>query len=454
MGSLAKMVTLITNFLPLLLLLSWSNGLPDGLHPTPPMGWTSWNTFFENNSQVKMISQMDALLDLELDKFGYNFLTIDDYWQLPDRDEVTGRMVEDPEKFPDGIKYLSDYFHSHGVKIGMYSSAGRFTCSGTLPGSLGHEKIDVEMLLEYEIDYFKYDNCYPKLDGTTNTGTGVNIDIEASTEHYPSLWQDPDEESRYAPMAAELAAVKTVRNITFELCAWGFGNVENFGSSFGHLWRTSQDIADTWDSMLWNIDVNDEVRYTQPGVQGPGHGWNYPDGLFVGKGGMTDTEYRTMFALWCLVKSPLMLGTDLTTITRESEAYKIITNERLLAINQDILGIQGQCVKDCCSHGSLGGLTSPYTCHHFKHSWQVWAGPLSGGAFVVVVVNRFDKEESITMDWSADAAIPPGPYQLENLWSGDLMGEVVVGGEVWEAAQWKGILPAHDNWSFKLTPLS
>merc|ERR1711970_70824 len=440
MGSLAKMVTLITNFLPLLFLLTTVISLPDGLHPTPPMGWTSWNTFFENNSEVKMISQMEALLDLGLDKVGYQFLTIDDYWQLPERDNLTGRMVEDPEKFPSGIKYLSELFHSNGVKLGMYSSAGRYTCSGFLPGSLGYEKTDVEMLLEYEIDYFKYDNCYPKLDGTTNTGTGVNIDIEASTEHYPSLWQDPDEGSRYAPMAAELAAVKTIRNITFELCAWGFGNVETFGSSFGHLWRTSQDIADTWDSMLWNIDVNDEARYRQEGVQGPGHGWNYPDGLFVGKGGMTDTEYRTMFSLWCLVKSPLMLGTDLTTLTRESEAYRIITNERLLAINQDPLGVQGQCIKDCCSHGSIGGITSPWTCYHFDHSWQVWAGPLVEGAFVVVVVNRFNKEESITMDWQGDAAIPLGKYHLENLWTGDQLGQVVVGGELWEAAQWKGIL--------------
>ena len=74
---------------------------------------------------------------------------------------------------------------------------------------------------------------------------------------------------------------------------------------------------------------------------------------------MTDVEYRTMFALWCLVKSPLLLGTDLTSITMDSEAYRIITNERLIAVNQDSLGIQGQCVKDCCSHGSIGGLTSP-----------------------------------------------------------------------------------------------
>ena len=104
--------------------------LPDGLHKTPPMGWTSWNTFFEENSQDKMISQIDALLELKLDEFGYNYMTIDDYWQLPDRDNDTGMMIPDPERFPNGIKYLSDYMHSKGLNIGIYSSAGRYTCSG------------------------------------------------------------------------------------------------------------------------------------------------------------------------------------------------------------------------------------------------------------------------------------------------------------------------------------
>ena len=87
-------------------------------------------------------------------------------------------------------------------------------------------------------------------------------------------------------MAEALANVKSIRNITFELCAWGWGNVENFGPKFGHLWRTSPDISDNWESMMWNIDINDEVRFRKPGVQGPDSGWNYPDGLFVGKGGM------------------------------------------------------------------------------------------------------------------------------------------------------------------------
>ena len=53
---------------------------------------------------------------------------------------------------------------------------------------------------------------------------------------------------------------------------------------------------------------------------------------------MSNIEYQTMFALWCLIKAPLMLGTDLNQMSMESESYKIISNERLIAINQDPLG--------------------------------------------------------------------------------------------------------------------
>ena len=57
--------------------------------------------------------------------------------------------------------------------------------------------------------------------------------------------------------------------------------------------------------------------------QGPQWGWNYPDALFVGKGGMTLTEYQTMFTLWCIIKSPLMLGNDLRNMEETDEAYKV-----------------------------------------------------------------------------------------------------------------------------------
>ena len=54
-------------------------------------------------------------------------------------------------------------------------------------------------------------------------------------------------------MAKALSDVKSIRNITFELCAWGWGNVENFGPDFGHLWRTGPDVSDNWESVMWNL---------------------------------------------------------------------------------------------------------------------------------------------------------------------------------------------------------
>ena len=168
---------------------------------------------------------------------------------------------------------------------------------------------------------------------------------------------------------------------------------------------------------------------------------------------MTNTEYRTMFALWCIVKSPLMLGSDLRTISRESETFQIITNSRLISINQDVLGVQARCVKDCCSHQSTGGLTSPYSCHLFSHSWQVWTGPLAGQAWVVLILNRFDKEISLTMDWHTQALVPLGTYQVEDLWSGLVVANITAGGDTWEGSEYTAIMEPHQNLVFKLSPL-
>lgn len=71
-----------------------------------------------------------------------------------------------------------------------------------------------------------------------------------------------------------------------------------------------------------NLDRNDEDRFLDR--QGPELGaWNYPDALFVGKGGMSMTEYRSTFSLWCAVKSPLMLGMDLRDMKKGDEAYQV-----------------------------------------------------------------------------------------------------------------------------------
>ena len=95
-------------------------------------------------------------------------------------------------------------------------------------------------------------------------------------------------------------------------------------------------------------------------------------------------------------------------------------------------------------------MDTPNTCAKFRNAWQVWKGPLSGNAYILVVVNRFDSDQNIEMDWSADAHIPEGRYLVKDLWSHQYVAVINVsplGGE-----KWAGTLEMHNNWAFKLEP--
>ena len=94
----------------------------------------------------------------------------------------------------------------------------------------------------------------------------------------------------------------------------------------------------------------------------------------------------------------------------------------MLAINQDSLGIQAQCVKNCCSHGPFGGIDTSKTCKGFKHSWQLWSGPLALGNHVMVFLNRYDHAlTNVTFNLYADAKIPLGSYLVNDLWTSEEM---------------------------------
>lgn len=124
----------------------------------PPMGFNTWNTFGEKIDE-KMIREMaDALVDTGLRDLGYNYLVVDDCWSLKKRDQ-DGKLVPDPQKFPNGMKAVADYVHSKGLKFGMYSCAGAMTCAG-YPGSYRHEYTDARTFADWGVDFLKYDYCY------------------------------------------------------------------------------------------------------------------------------------------------------------------------------------------------------------------------------------------------------------------------------------------------------
>ena len=121
-----------------------------------PMGWNSWNTFGSNISEQLIMEMADTMAAEGYREAGYEYVIIDDCWSLKER--VDGRLVADPALFPHGMKYVSDYVHSKGLKFGMYSCAGFLTCAG-YPSSYGHEVEDAGQFAEWGVDYLKYDFC-------------------------------------------------------------------------------------------------------------------------------------------------------------------------------------------------------------------------------------------------------------------------------------------------------
>lgn len=133
-------------------------GYNNGVALTPPMGWSSWNLFRHRISEDIIKEIADALHDSGLAECGYKYVNIDDCWQASTRD-AEGRLRCDKVNFPSGIKALAEYVNSKGVKLGIYSSNGTYTCED-YPASLRHERIDAETFVSWGIEYFKYDFCH------------------------------------------------------------------------------------------------------------------------------------------------------------------------------------------------------------------------------------------------------------------------------------------------------
>ena len=136
---------------------STASALDDGLARTPPMGWNSWNALRLDINEDLVREVADVMVEKGLKDVGYEYLVIDDGWQIARAED--GAIVVNEEKFPSGIKALADYVHSRGLKLGIYSDAGALTCGG-FPGSLGHEYQDARTYAAWGIDYLKYDWCH------------------------------------------------------------------------------------------------------------------------------------------------------------------------------------------------------------------------------------------------------------------------------------------------------
>lgn len=298
------------------------------IQPTPFMGWLSWNVVEGDISEDVVRTVADAMVSSGVADAGYRYLVIDDLWHNTAREAGTNKPLCSPAKFPNGIKAAADYTHSKGLKFGIYSDAGSHTCAGQF-GSYGYEKIDAKAYAEWGVDLLKYDYCNAPADKQTAF-------------------------NRYKAMGDALR--NSGRDILFYICEWGVREPWKWGSDAGGTtWRCTYDTRDGWQGRTGGIGMTeslDQMKDLWP-YSGPNrfndadmmcvaiHGTGRSSNALVVKPGMTQDEYRTQFAMWCMWSSPLTLSFDLRKPISEDD-LAIITNTELIAVDQDRLGLQAR----------------------------------------------------------------------------------------------------------------
>ncbi|EIM81948.1 alpha-galactosidase [Stereum hirsutum FP-91666 SS1] len=401
-----SMLRLALGALPLLAGMEGAYAGSNGLAITPQMGWNTWNHFGCDISEDTIVSAAQAFVNYNLTQYGYEYILMDDCWQAPARDNATGAPVADPDKFPNGVKDLSDKIHAMGLKFGIYSSAGTYTCGGKF-GSLDYEEIDAQTYADWGVDYLKYDNCYNQ----GRAGTPL-ISYE-----------------RYNNMSMALNA--TGRPILYSMCNWGEDGPWNFAVTIANSWRISGDIFDVYDgyddrcpctSMLdcklagFHCSMTRIIDFAAPLGQKAGPGkWNDLDMLEVGNGGMSYDEYVTHFSMWSILKSPLILGNDVTDMTNDT--LEIITNDAIIALNQDSSGSPAVRIWKKATNDTGSG----------TGDLSLWVGSLANSEYVIALMNTSPSSQEVSLSFKEifgdqGSSAQTASWTLYDLWQKDSTG--------------------------------
>jgi alpha-galactosidase len=359
---------------------------------TPPLGWNSWNCWAAAVDQDKVLRSARAMVHSGLIQHGWTYVNIDDTWQGhrggPDRG------LQANSKFPD-MKALCDEIHAMGLKPGIYSTpwitsyakfaggssddpTGAWSDKQANDKNWRHGKFsfaanDARQWAAWGFDYLKYDwnpNDLPHVEAMSNALRQSGRDIVYSL-------------SNAAPFA--------------QAADW---------ARLANCWRTTGDIWDYWDhsDMDWRYSVS-EIAFTQDAwtpYGGPGH-WNDPDMLVVGRVGwgpqlhatkLTPDEQYTHISMWCLLSAPLLIGCDMDRL--DPFTLNLLTNDEVLALNQDALGKQAKRV------AAVGAL-------------DIFAKELEDGSKALGFFNRGDKQQKFLFNKLSHVGIA-GKQHVRDLW--------------------------------------
>jgi alpha-galactosidase len=393
-----------------------------------------------------MLDQAHAMVDTGLAAAGYRTMVVDDCWMERDVDgELHGitrwgshRSPSLQPGFDDDLSTYVAKLHAMGLKAGLYNTAGTTTCQRVAAGEEGHQAHDAARFAAWGVDFLKLDNCGASdndLPGLFQKMSNA-LDMATRGAGHPILF-DESAPAQYAP--TDPAKYRTMR--------WVRG--------LGQMWRVAPDIRITHigadgRSLYDPWSFNDAEQGYEEGVYQSytdtialsryvalGN-WNDADQLLIGDNGLTTAEERSQMSLWSIMGAPLILSADVRRMAAERDdphfaaALAILTNRRVIAIDQDPLGAGGYRVLRTSSADDVGV--------------DIALKPLLDGGVAVTILNK----GPVAIDYSLPFfrlgfGQTACAVRAINLWSGettilDARGEI------------RGRIGSHDTMMVRLAP--
>jgi hypothetical protein len=326
------------------------------------MGWNSWITYACSVTEEEVKAQARCMAR-DLARFGYQYVVVDACW-YKETDQY-GRFIPDPDRFPSardgaGFRPLADFVHGLGLKFGIHIMRG-------VPRSAAERNLPILGSVQGAGDVANRGSTCTWSDGMWGlqmNQPGAQAYLDSIMSLYASWgvdfikaddmvrgWQPGDAQEVYHAAEVEgmaKAIRKAGRRIVLSLSP-GDSAPPAFAPhmrQWAEMARISGDFWDTWPELKRQFGLCSAwAPYIGGGF------WPDADMLPLGRIGLrfdaasrgpdrptrfTPCEQHTLMTLWCVFRSPLLVGGDLTRMDQATLA--LLTNPEVLAVNQNSAG--------------------------------------------------------------------------------------------------------------------
>ncbi len=326
----------------------------------PPMGWNSWDCYGAAVTEDRVRANADYMAE-HLKKYGWEYIVVDIEWSQPTVEDFEyvpfarmcmdeyGRLIPAENRFPSaangaGFTPLADYIHSLGLKFGIHIMRG-------MPREAAHRHLPIE-----GSDSFCHLAANPHSICAWNPDMyGLRCTEKAALDYYRSIFRlyaswgvdyikCDDIAREYPQCEREIELISQARDecgrdmvLSLSPGPAPLDRAEHL-KKYANMWRITDDFWDEW-RLLKNMFERAEKWCVHAG---PGH---WPDADMLPLGALrqcndreshtafTPAEQRTMMSLWCMMRSPLMIGAEMTK--NDSFTLELLTEAELLEMARE-----------------------------------------------------------------------------------------------------------------------